>query len=224
MSLFNETPIKAVDVEPDLLLQDTYLLVIGLKQGGRVIDSQTLQDLCIEQINRVRKQLEGAHASSQSVALISHAQCALLDETVLVHGGPDARALWATEPLQARYFSRHQAGEFLYEEMRQVLREPSPDPHVLTVYHRLLMLGFRGRYKDLDHPERQQLLSELSARVAPLSVDQALPTAARAGQHNPIWRSFAMHSVIAVLVLTLVWWGLDQLLARQIAALATGQG
>jgi type VI secretion system protein ImpK len=227
MSRSNARHSKPAAPDLDLLLQDSYLLVVELKQGGAAKSSRNLWSLCTVQIERVRQQLETAGLSKRSVDLISYAHCALLDETVLGHADAEARAKWAGEPMQARYFSRHQAGEFLYEEMRDVLRQPSPDPHVLTVYHRVLMLGFLGRYPRLDDPERQLLVAEMAKRVAPLGLDQGLPTVVSACQPKLQlgWlRSPLLHIVVAGLLLVATWWGLDYLLAQQIASLAMDQG
>jgi type VI secretion system protein ImpK len=211
----------------DLLLQDSYLLVVELKQGGRAQSSEGLWSQCVTQIDTVRSGLERAGANPRSIELISYAQCALLDETVLGHADESARARWASEPLQARFFGRHQAGEFLYEEMAEVLRQPSPDPWVLTTYYRVLMLGFQGRYATQHDPERQRLLAALEAKVEPLALDQGLPTmieARQRGAYRDWMRSPLLHVLSAIALLAGAWWCLDQLLAQQLASLATDRG
>lgn len=102
---------------------------------------------------------------------ITYAQCALLDETVLSRGGmDDGQAIWMKDPLQSHFFNTLQAGELLYERMKQVLQEPAPAQAVLTCFHRVLLLGFRGRYQDPAAPERDQLISTLNGQVAPFGV------------------------------------------------------
>lgn len=224
MSLFKGTQPVADGLDLDMLLQDSYLLVVELRQGGLVQSSRVLWGLCVQQIERVRQQLQNAGMSARNVDYISHAQCALLDETVLGFADEEARTSWMNEPLQAKFFSRHQAGEFLYEEMREVLREPSPDPHVLKMYHRVLMLGFLGRYSDLESSGRQEILEALSARVPPLTIDEALPSLISGRQQGLTlsWlRSPWLHAVAAAVLLTGTWWGLDYLLDDLIASLAT---
>uniref|UniRef100_A0A7C1WT49 DotU family type IV/VI secretion system protein n=1 Tax=Pseudomonas graminis TaxID=158627 RepID=A0A7C1WT49_9PSED len=213
---------RSVDV--DQLLQDSYLLVVELRHGASAPDSDALWAVCTRQVVEVRDALTQAGVSQRNVDLISHAQCALMDETVLIHADAAARAKWTHEPLQAHYFGRHQAGQFLYEEMREVLHEPSPDPSVLRVYHRVLMLGFLGRYKEPNHPKRQQLMAELTARVAPLTLDQALPTwiDARGRKPLPAWlRAPLLHLLAAGLLLAGIWWLLDSHLAALVASLVT---
>lgn len=216
----------ALAVDIDALLQDSYLLVVELRQGASVKDGPTLRDLCVKQVEHVRQMLERAGVSPRSIDYISHAQCALLDETVLVRVKEDARDPWTKEPLQAKFFNRHQAGEFLYEDMREVLREPAPDPLVLTAFHRVLMLGFQGRYRDADDPEREQLLSAFHAQVAPLALGRTLATQVTIGQGQRIrlWpRSPLAHGLLVGLLFVGLWWGLDQLLSNLLNSVLPGE-
>jgi len=209
----------------DALLQDSYLLVVELYQGRPVDNIKDLIALCTEQITHVRQQLSDAGMSQRSIDQISHAQCALLDETVLTQGGTDTNTSWADQPLQARFFGRYQAGEALYEEMRERLREPAPDLHVLTVFQRVLMLGFKGRYTHLNDPEREQLLAALDERVAPLDLDQRLKTQTSPRRWTRAWRRVRTslgHSLAVVLVVALIWWGLDLALGNLVVSLTSG--
>jgi type VI secretion system protein ImpK len=226
MSLLTKKVPVADAVDIDLLLQDTYLLVVELRYGEKMRTNEALSTLCIAQVERVRLQLRDAGMSLRSIDLISHAQCALLDETVLAYADTDARAKWTHEPLQARFFNRHQAGVYLYEEMSEVIREAAPDPFVLTVYHRVLMLGFLGRYRTLEDPERQQMVTRLNAHVFPLKIHEGVPTHIGDGQRGTYltWLgSPVLHVLAGALVLAATWWGFDYLLAKQISSLALGQ-
>jgi type VI secretion system protein ImpK len=222
MNLMASKLLAAMAVDIDALLQDSYLLVVQLRQGASAQNSEALKALCVKQIEHVRQSLRDAGLTQRSIDHISHAQCALLDETMLNCAKDVAHADWASEPLQARFFNRHQAGEFLYEDMREVLREPASDLQVLTVFQRVLMLGFQGRYRDADHPERQQLLADLNARVAPLKQRRTLTTQMDGGQGMKVlpWLRSPLFHVLAVgLLLVGVWWGLDHLLDGLVATL-----
>lgn len=209
----------------DALLQDSYLLVVELRQKATIDNSKPFVALCTQQVEYVRQQLELAGLSQRSIDHISHAQCALLDETVLGCTGDTDHASWASEPLQAKFFNRHQAGEFLYEDMREVLRETAPDLHVLTAFHRVLMLGFQGRYRDINDPEREQLLATLSAQVAPFKPGQTIPTQVATGSRRATlpWPQSPLAQVLAAgLLLGATWWGLDHLLGGLVATLVPG--
>jgi len=212
----------AAKVDIDALMQDTYLLVVELRHGTEAHSSPQLWSRCVADVEHVRAMLQERGLDRRSIDLISHAQCALLDETVLACAEGRAHEDWAMETLQAKFFSSHQAGESLYEDMRTALREASVHPHVLTVFHRVLMLGFLGRYREANHPERQQLLTAISAEVPPLVTSQSLVIPLGSGPRMPIWgwlRSPLVHIVMAAAVLVSAWWGLDNALGEAVASL-----
>jgi type VI secretion system protein ImpK len=226
MSLITSNKQTTTAVDIDSLLQDSYLLVVELLQGGSVQGSPDLWTLCAKQIEDVRQRLKSAGLSPRNIDHISHAQCALLDETVLKCATDDAHAKWAGEPLQAKFFSRHQAGEFLYEDMREVLREPAPDLRVLTVFQRVLMLGFQGRYLEASDPERMQLLAALNAHVAPFKPSHALSTQKNFGSGMSLRHlssSPMNHLLVVAVLLAGTWWVLDHLLGGLLASLLPGQ-
>lgn len=209
---------KRLDV--DALLQDSYLLVVELGAGGLVEKSPDLWSRCVSLVEEARQRLDEAGLSQRSVELISHAQCGLLDERVLQSTAGELHAQWVVQPLQARFFNSHQAGESLYEAMREALREPSPDLQVLTAFQRILALGFRGRYPNVNDPERERLLAELSARVAPLRARQLrLGRRVSARGSSLGLQSSLSHGLAVTLLLMAVWWGLDQLLDNLIDTL-----
>lgn len=206
----------------DALLQDTYLRVVELRYGTGVHSSPELWPRCVADVEHVRASLQEDGLDSRSIELISHAQCALLDETVLACAEGKAHEDWAMETLQARFFSSHQAGESLYEDMRTVLREASAHPDVFTVFQRVLMLGFLGRYLDVNHPERQQLLAAIDAHVTPLDTSQSLVTHVGGTSHLPMWgwlTSPLVHVLAASGLLVGLWWGLDHTLGEAVASL-----
>lgn len=216
-------PVTTQDL--DALLQDSYLLVVELRQDASVQDSPGLWKRCEQQVEQVEQSLKNAGVNTRSIELISHAQCALLDETALSCAKGDAHADWASQPLQTRFFSSHQAGEFLYEDMREALRQPTPDVLALTAFQRVLMLGFQGRYRDVNDPEREQLLAALNARAAPLELNQVVMTQGIGQRMNALgWlRSPLVHIFMAGLLLVGVWWGLDHWLDGLVATLVPGQ-
>lgn len=79
---------------------------------------------------------------------------------------------------------------------------------MLTCFHRVLLLGFRGRYQDPAAPERDQLISTLNGQVAPFGV---LPETAVLNVPLSPSAPFAAFAVFWLVTLTLVlagvWWG-----------------
>lgn len=216
----------ALALDIDSLLQGSYLLVVELRQGGSVQTSPDLWQHCVKQIEHVQQGLKDAEVSQRSIDLVSHAQCALLDETVLGCAKHAAHADWVKEPLQAKFFGRHQAGEFLYEDLREALREPAPDLLVLTAFQRVLVLGFQGRYRDLIHPERERLLAALNTQVAPLEFSHWLKTRGNARRRMTPrrWLQSTLAQILAAgLLFVGTWWGLNHLLGAVVATLMPGQ-
>jgi type VI secretion system protein ImpK len=209
------TPVLPVDI--DALLQASYLLVLQLRHGASASESATLKCEYAKQVEQVRQALRDAGISSRNIDFISYAQCALLDESVLHLVTGPAHGQWAEESLQARFFKQHEGGERLYENIAEVLSEPNPDPLVLTVFHRVLMLGFRGRYRNENDPQREQFIQALNARVAPLDISLTGAVATDRPTHSAPWlHSPLIHLLSAALVLATLWFGFDHLLSASI--------
>ncbi|CAM3921257.1 hypothetical protein CCOS865_04234 [Pseudomonas reidholzensis] len=220
-----KAPASSVDI--DALLMDTYLLVVELRACEAVQIGPELWQRCAAQIQQVREALDAAGMDQRSIDGISQAQCALLDETILGCAQDEVHTKWTEQTLQARFFNHHQAGESLYEDMRTLLREPAANPQVLTVFQRVLMMGFLGRYRDINDPERQQLLATLTAQVGPLDLTQSVITQPVTGLRHRVLSRLQrplLHGVAAALLLVGTWWGLDEGLGRTLATLVGTPG
>ncbi|WP_152227528.1 type VI secretion system protein TssL, short form [Pseudomonas sp. SCB32] len=219
--VFGKSPV----VDIDALLQNSYLLVVELQQKAVPKDGEELWKHCVVQVEQCRNSLIDAGVSQRAVNQICYTQCALLDETVLRNASEQAHAVWAAKPLQAHFFSRHQAGEQLYEDMREALAEPAPDLRVLTCYHRVLMLGFLGRYRSASAPEREQLLAALNEHVEPFAAAGAMPVLVSAPGGS--WRRWLsrpwLHLATAAVLLVGLWWVLHRVLGDTVTSLLSGQ-
>jgi type VI secretion system protein ImpK len=215
-------------VDIDALLADTWLQVISLHQGWNCPEGegQIFWKRCVADIERVQKALKEADVSEQNCQHIMYAQCAILDETVKGRSvQDDAYFVWCNSPLQAYFFKTLDAGNQLYERMRNVLREPAPDMAVLTCFHRVLMLGFLGGYVSEAVTEREQLVDQLSARVPAFSFASSRPVLAMASSSNrlAIWlRYWPVRLGLAVLIIALLWCGLDHWLSGLLTTLLPG--
>jgi len=218
--------IPSIDI--DALLQDTWLQVISLSQGiaCQEGDGQAFWQRCVGDIERVHQALKEADHSEQNCQHIMYAQCALLDEAVKGRGvQDDAYFVWCNTPLQAHFFNTLDAGNQLYERMRSVLREPAPDSTVLTCFHRVLMLGFQGGYSSAAVPEREQLVTQLSALVPAFSFLSSSPVLAIASSGSRLggWlRYWPVRLGLAAVVVILLWWGLDSWLSGLLPTLLPG--
>ncbi|WP_213992513.1 type VI secretion system protein TssL, short form [Sodalis sp. dw_96] len=214
----------------DNLLRDTFLTVIQLRNGAAAEQGEALYQLCQGQVEEVRRQLLSAEYSDESIDHITYAQCALLDETVMgrsfVQDIPDnGHQIWLAKPLQAHFFNNLQAGEHLYVRIRTVLNQPAPDEAVLTCFHRILVLGFQGRYRNQQQGPRDQLIAILESKVPALETIPA--SVLMSPDADRCYGFFGRRSLwywggISLLAVAGLWWGLNHYLHMLLADLLPG--
>ncbi|HEY2452379.1 MAG TPA: type VI secretion system protein TssL, short form [Scandinavium sp.] len=235
------------DIDIDALMAQTWLTVAQLRHGGQVTDGPALYATCKAQVDSVREALERAGLSAESIDHITYAQCALLDETVMnrkpasssvenadavVDGdsAPDAlhmsldagQRAWRSAPLQAVYFGSLRAGGALYDRIAEVLRQPAPEPAVLTCYQRVLALGFQGQYSlsGVGQSRRDEVISALNERVPPLKAATSLVVQKTGRRRYNLLRSVWFWIVLTVILTGAVWFGghlwLQDLLHQQL--------
>lgn len=213
MSTKNAISLPPCDI--DQLLQNTWLQVVSLRHGASFQEGEGRKywQRCVADIEAVQRALKEADYSEQSCQHILYTQCAVLDETVKGRDQEDdAYVQWCNSPLQAYFFGTLEAGNQLYERMRQVLREPVPDLTVLTCFHRSLMLGFLGGYASSSVPEREQLVAQLSERVPTFDFSQTRPILVLAPGRQVVRRWLSHWPVrlgLSAAIVALLWWGLD---------------
>ncbi|MGB9096816.1 type VI secretion system protein TssL, short form [Erwinia sp.] len=222
------------DIDIDGLMADTWLTVSMLRNAATLIDGKLLYQKCTAQVENVRSALQSAGMDEESIAHITYAQCALLDETVL-NRKPDDRtgnddttaalAEWRSVPLQARFFGSLRAGEAIWDRVAEILSKPAPLMAVLTCYHRVLSLGFQGIYStgSSNPAQRQQALDALNERVTPLQAGLSLVIQKNKLHHYSLFRSAWFWAAVALVVTGLAWWGghlwLESILTQQLPEL-----
>jgi type VI secretion system protein ImpK len=235
------------DIDIDALMAETWLTVAQLRHGGQVTDGPALYATCKAQVESVREALERAGLSAESIDHITYAQCALLDETVMnrkpeaqraenteetvpadsapdtLHMALDAgQRAWRSAPLQAVYFGSLRAGGALYDRIAEVLRQPAPEPAVLTCYQRVLALGFQGQYSlsGVGQSPRDEVIAALNERVPPLKAATSLVVQKTGRRRYNLLRSVWFWIVLAVILTGAVWFGghlwLQDLLHQQL--------
>ena len=118
-------------------------------------------------------------------------------------------------PLQSHFFNTLQAGELLYERMKQVLQEPAPAQAVLTCFHRVLLLGFRGRYQVSGSPGARpglfRRLERAGRAILVVLPETAVLNVPLSTRQHPLLHSPFFWVVTLALLLAGVWWGLTPL-------------
>ncbi|WP_159564230.1 type VI secretion system protein TssL, short form [Budvicia diplopodorum] len=206
----------------DELLRDIALTVVHLRVGSTVEQGETLYKKCVDQITSLRQQLTEGQHSQDVVDDISYAACALLDETVLLrnNGGYD---VWQGIPLQVTFFKTYQAGDELFERIRQRIRHPDGAQLVLACFDRVLGLGFQGRYLSAPQAERELLVMEVRDLLPKEPVNDISMLNAFQGPRS-FWRntSLLFWTGTSLAVVALLFWALRQHLDGTLIQLLQG--
>lgn len=212
----------------DALLQNTWLQVVSLRHGPQFQEGEgrILWERCITDLAHVQHTLKESGLDDASVQHILTALCALLDEAVKGRGvEDDACVQWYDIPLQGHFLGTMDAGDTLCDRMRDVLREPAPDPVVLTCFQRVMMLGFLGHFRSVNDPDRQKLVQDLSEHVSPFSYPQIHSVLAESppGRGMGGWlSSWPVRIGLSILVVAALWWGLNHWLDQMLITLLPG--
>jgi type VI secretion system protein ImpK len=150
------------------LLRDTALFVANLSTGGRAGDFTALRARCASMVAELSAALERRGYPEDVCDDAVKAQCALLDETALLHLSDHDKPLWSAQPLQVEKFKQHDGGERVFERLEFRMRERAPEVDLLQSYAAILGLGFLGRYAVHGENERQALIAELNTLIGRL--------------------------------------------------------
>ena len=162
-----------------------WLMVSQLRGGQEVRDGEALYRQACRLVQEARTSLSDAGYSDMSRDHMVYALCALLDESVLNRGTTDDGYLtWRRDPLQARFFGTLNAGEELWERIRDLLKAPAPDTAVLTCLYRTLQLGFVGQYRAQDDERREDVIRTLGERVPAFTSSQDAPIVVKASRRR----------------------------------------
>lgn len=200
------------DVTLDCLMLNTWLLVASLKSGTKIENGDILYQKAIAMIEDVKIKLQEQKQSNENIEHITYAQCALLDEVVLSRTETDSGyTAWVQTPLQVKFFNTMNAGEILFERIKTVLNQPTPNIMVLTCFQRVLALGYQGRYKHLSQHDLVSLIKTLTDKVGVFDF-QPQPILINTYRRSPFFRylkSFYLWIIISIVFVLLLWTGLN---------------
>ncbi|VEI72025.1 type VI secretion system protein TssL, short form [Serratia rubidaea] len=205
----------------DQMFYPGWLMVSRLRSGQEITDGKALYRRTCEWLDDWRKRLEERGVSQHSADQMLYTLCALFDESVLNRGvQDDGYAIWLANPLQAKYFNTLNAGEELWERIRTELQTPSPDLAVLTCFSRVLTLGFVGRYRQQTDERREDVVRNLSQRVAPFTLAEEAPIIARTGRLRSGRRYYWLSWGVGMALLAVIWLLLSTSLGRMVSSIA----
>lgn len=195
-----------------------WLMASQLRGGQEVRDGEGLYRRACRLVQDVRTSLSAAGYSDISRDHMIYALCALLDESVLNRGTTDDGYLtWHRDPLQAHFFGTLNAGEELWERIRNLLKEPAPDTAVLTCMYRTLQLGFVGQYREQDDERREDVVRALGERVPAFALAQDAPIVVRASRLRSDRRLYWFSWIIGAALLAALWFFLSSSLTELVS-------
>lgn len=199
-----------------------WLMVSQLRSGMEVKDGKALYRRARQLVTQAGEKLAEAGFSRADSDTMLYAFCALLDESVLNRGTQDdGWCTWQQDPLQAHFFGTLNAGEELWERIREQLKSSVPDRVVLTCLYRTLQLGFTGQYRTQDDVRREDVVRALAERVPPFSLAQDAPVVVRASGRRSGRAMYWLSWGAGIVALAVLWFVLSSVLAGQVA-LITG--
>ncbi|WP_428943830.1 DotU/TssL family secretion system protein [Pantoea sp. FN060301] len=198
----------------DLLLQDTVLFVIDTLHNKELKRDATFYQRGCKLVEALKAQLERLKVSDEFSEHMLHAQCCLIDETVLSTASPSENHVWLAAPLQSRYLGTMHAGEQLPDRLKMLLRQPAPDMRLLVLYQRIFAMGF-GRHSSEFKEARRQFMESLDALVpaADVSLSAPLLVEHRPGVREGIFRARLFHTAFLVVATVALWFWLSHSLS-----------
>ncbi|EMF0720336.1 type VI secretion system protein TssL, short form [Citrobacter freundii] len=195
-----------------------WLMVSQLRGGQEVRDGEGLYRRACRLVQEARTALADAGYSDISRDHMIYALCALLDESVLNRGTTDdGYLIWRRDPLQAHFFGTLNAGEELWERIRDLLKETAPDTAVLTCMYRTLQLGFVGQYRAQDDERREDVVRVLSERVPAFTLAQDAPVVVSASGLHSGRRLYWLSWFLGAAVLAAMWFFLSSSLTELVS-------
>ena len=199
-----------------------WLMVSQLRGGQEVREGGKLYRRACRLVQDARTALTDAGYSEVSRDHMVYALCALLDESVLNRGKTDDGYLtWRRDPLQAHFFGTLNAGEELWERIRNLLKETAPDQAVLLCLYRTLQLGFVGQYRAENDERREDVIRALRERVPPFTLAQDAPIVARASRLRSGRRGYWLSWAGGAVALVALWFFLSASLSGMVAQMGS---
>lgn len=192
----------------DMIFAQTWLMVCQLHQGTAITHGESFYRRVCQLIDETRQKLLEHGYPEATIEHMQYAQCALIDESVMNRQHQDdGYNTWIQSPLQARYFNTLEAGDKLWDRLRSILNETAPNPDVLLCFHRVLTLGFVGKFRQKDAPERERIVAQLNVQLPDYLISSDLPLVVKPKLRFSRRRLYWFGWIGGVLLLAAMWWG-----------------
>ncbi|WP_272533554.1 type VI secretion system protein TssL, short form [Providencia sp. PROV212] len=192
----------------DMIFAQTWLMVCQLHQGTAITHGDSFYRRVCQLIDETRQKLLEHGYPESAIEHMQYAQCALIDESVMNRQHhDDGYNTWIQSPLQARYFNTLEAGDKLWDRLRSILNETAPNPDVLLCFHRVLTLGFVGKFRQKEAPERERIVAQLNVQLPDYLITSELPLVVKPKLRFSRRRLYWFGWIGGILILAAMWWG-----------------
>jgi type VI secretion system protein ImpK len=196
-----------------LSLQEALTAIVRLRANRQPIsDAGAFRAHMLQLFARAEQEGRAAGYEPKDVQMAVFAVVALLDESVLNAGQP-ALSEWARQPLNQELFGTHMAGEWVFQNVDQLLARSDTLAlaDLLEVHQLIFLLGFRGRYGVADPAALHAYTSRVGDRIGRLrGVPGDLAPSWRPGNdavagRDPWIRPLAVGVVTSLLLAVALW-------------------
>ena len=201
----------------DILMQDTWLLALAIRNGKPPVVDDTLYQHCLDMIQQVQDQLTSMGAPEYLTEEIKFAHCVFVDEAIMSQPDTDVSTWWRRTPLQGHFLDHIHGGDLFYEHIKKLLREPTPSQALVTCYYRMLSFGYAGKYRTEDDGERLSIMQQLEKLLPkiPGQENHHAIVVSSGGNEAQWWRSPQVILMSLLLLTAGIWAGLRFFLLAQ---------
>lgn len=161
-----ETPKRADNLA--LIFQETFTVIERLRANRqKVNDPEVFRSQIRNSLKAAETEALRRGYSNDDVGVGTFALVAFLDESILNSQNP-AFAGWRGRPLQEELYKVHEAGEYFFRNLDNLLRRPDSEPlaDLLEVHELCLLLGFRGRYSiSTNSNEVRSIIGQIEEKI-----------------------------------------------------------
>lgn len=161
-----------------LSFQDVITVILRTRyRVQRVTDTDSFRANVQRMISAAVNEARGMGYTNETAQMALYAIIGFLDESVLSSNDP-VFANWARQPMQELMFGNHNAGEFFFRNVNELLNRPDSAELAdnLELHAVCMMLGYQGRFAMGNASEIQDILRRIREKIArvrgPLSLLQ----------------------------------------------------
>ena len=192
------------------LMHEGFHLLFLLKTGCEPPADEELMQRVSAFLDDFEREAKKLRAQGEDIEAAKYAWCAALDE-ILLTSDPSLHEMWQQHPLQLTVFGDQLAGEHFFDRLEECRGKGGARLQALQVFHRCLLLGFRGKHAIADDDRLAYMTARLGDEIAHIK-GRSTGFAPRAGRPDqvvnklrsdvPLWAVSAVFALVGLGVFT----------------------